>query len=438
MKGAVMRHHLPALLAGALLFFAGCGGAEDESAAGLKVFTGATVFDGQGGPPIENAAITVRGGRIVAVGPAAAVGAPAGAETIDLAGKFVTPGFILGHGHVGGARGLETGPDVYTRENLLDQLALYARYGVTTVLSLGGDGAEAARLRGEQAAPGLNRTRIYIAGAVVDGDTPEAARAQVDRNAEMPVDFIKIRVDDNLGTTKKMPLEAYRATIDQSHQRGLRLAAHLFYLEDAKALLEEGADFLAHSIRDRAADDEVIALLKEKNVCLCPTLTREVSTFVYEDVPEFFSDPFFLKDADPSVLEQLKDPERQKRMRESKAAQQYKVALETASANLKTLADAGVKIVFGTDTGPPARFQGYFEHMEMQLMAEAGLTPEQIVRSATGDAAECLGFDEVGSLQAGKWADFNVFDENPLDDIANTRSLAGVWIAGTRVPASAE
>ena len=431
-----MKRKTRALLAGALLSIAGCGGAANESAEGLRVFTGATVFDGSGGALLENAAIAVRGGRIDSIGPAASAAAPRGAETIDLTGKFVTPGFILGHGHVGGARGLETGPEVYTRENLLDQLALYARYGVTTVLSLGGDGAEAAQLRGEEAAASLNRARLRIAGAVVDGGNPEAVRAQVDANAALPVDYIKIRVDDNLGSTEKMPREAYRAAIDQSHQQGLRLAAHLFYLEDAKALLADGADFIAHSIRDRAADDEVIALFREKNVCLCPTLTREVSTFVYEDLPEFFSDPFFLKDADPSVLEQLKDPERQKRMRESKAAQQYKTALETAQANLKTLADGGVAIVFGTDTGPPARFQGYFEHMEMQLMAEAGLTPKQILRSATGGASECLGFDEVGTLEAGKWADFNVFDENPLDAIENKRSLESVWIAGERVPAA--
>lgn len=433
-----MKHKSALLLLSMLLLLPGCGGSGDESVEGLSVFTGATVFDGQGGPLLENAAITVRDGRIVEIGPSDSVQMPQGSKRIDLTGKFITPGFILGHGHVGGARGLDAGPDVYTRENLLDQLALYARYGVTTVLSLGGDGAEAVRLRDEQSTPDLNRARIYIAGSVVVGDTPEAARAQVDQNALMPVDYIKIRVDDNLGSSPKMPREVYRAVIDQSHQQGVRLAAHLFYLEDAKALLEDGADFIAHSIRDRAVDDEVSALLTEKNVCLCPTLTREVSTFVYEDVPEFFSDPFFLKDVDPAVLEQLKDPERQKLMRESHTAQQYKTALETASANLKKLADSGVRIVFGTDTGPPARFQGYFEHMEMQLMADAGLSPEQIIRSATGDASECLGFDELGTLQPGKWADFNVFTDNPLDDIQNTRSLDSVWIAGNRVPASAE
>ncbi len=431
-----MRNHLGTLLAAIAFFVSGCGDQPPQLTPGLKAFVGATVADGQGGPAIEDAVIVVRDGRLVAVGPSATRQVPADAERIDLSGRFVTPGFILGHGHVGGSRGLETGPAVYTRENLLAQLALYARYGVTTVVSLGGDGPEAIQVRDEQSTADLNRARLHIAGAVVAAATPDAARAEVDANAAMNVDFIKIRVDDNLGNSKKMPREAYSAVIDQSHQKGLRVASHLFYLDDAKALLEDGSDFIAHSIRDQPVDEEVIGMLKEKNVCVCPTLTREVSTFVYEDVPEFFSDPFFLKDADPSVLEQLKEPDRQKKMRESKSAQQYKVALKQALENVKALSDAGVKIVFGTDTGPPARFQGYFEHMEMQLMADAGLTPAQIIRSATLDASECLGLDEVGTLEAGKWADFNVFAEDPLGDIKKTHTLDSVWIAGNRVPAA--
>ena len=118
MKGAIMRHHLPALLAGALLFFAGCGGAEDESAAGLKVFTGATVFDGQGGPPIENAADNRarRPHRCSRAGRNGRRACGRGGRS-DLAGKFVTPGFSSDTDTSAGARGLETGPDVYTREN---------------------------------------------------------------------------------------------------------------------------------------------------------------------------------------------------------------------------------------------------------------------------------------------------------------------------------
>jgi imidazolonepropionase-like amidohydrolase len=304
------------------------------------------------------------------------------------------------------------------------------------VNSLGGDGPEALRLRDAEGAS-LDRARILVAGNVVTGATVEEARAQVDENQKMGVDFIKIRVDDNLGTTEKMKPEIYEAVIARAHEKGLKVASHLFYLEDAKGLLKAGTDFIGHSVRDQELDDEVMALMKERNVCYCPTLTREVSTFVYEAVPEFFEDPFFLKDADPAVLAELQEPERMQKVKESESAQAYKKALEQANVNLKKAADSGVTIAFGTDTGPAARFQGYFEHMELSMMADAGLSPEQILRSATGDAARCLGLDEAGTLEEGNWADFIVLSEDPLIDIENMRSIDSVWISGNRVPQSA-
>jgi imidazolonepropionase-like amidohydrolase len=214
----------------------------------------------------------------------------------------------------------------------------------------------------------------------------------------------------------------------------LRVASHLYYLEDAKALLRAGTDFVAHSVRDQPVDDELIGLFAERDVCYSPTLTREVSTFVYESTPDFFDDVFFLREVDPDVLDQLRDPERQEGVRNSRSAQAYKQALEVALGNLKPLVDGGVQLALGTDAGPPARFQGYFEHMEMSLMAQAGLTPMQILVSATGDAAQCLGLDDVGTLEPGRWADFVVLTANPLADINNTRSIESVWIAGNQVP----
>ena len=199
----------------------------------------------------------------------------------------------------------------------------------------------------------------------------------VDKVADLHPDYIKIRVDDNLGSTKKIPPDVYRAVIDEAHKRGFRLFVHYFYLDDAKDLLRSGADMLAHSVRDKEVDDEFIKLVKQRDVPYCPTLTRELSTFVYEDVPPFFNDPFFLREADPKVIAQLKEPARQQAMRESKSAQGYKAALPTAKRNLKKLADAGVTIVMGTDSGATAaRFEGYFEHLEMQMMADAGLHAE--------------------------------------------------------------
>jgi imidazolonepropionase-like amidohydrolase len=232
-----------------------------------------------------------------------------------------------------------------------------------------------------------------------------------------------------------MPPEIYTAVIDAAHARGLRLAAHLYYLEDAKGLLKAGADLIAHSVRDEAIDDELISLLTENDVCYCPTLMREVSTFVYESRPDWFDDPFFLKEADPAVIEGLSASDYQERIQGSRTAQLYKVALEQAKTNLKTLSDAGVGIAMGTDTGPAGRFQGYFEHSELELMVESGLTPLQTIVASTGEAARCMQVDdELGTLATGKWADFVVLGANPLDDISNTNTIESVWISGNEVP----
>jgi imidazolonepropionase-like amidohydrolase len=178
----------------------------------------------------------------------------------------------------------------------------------------------------------------------------------------------------------------------------------------------------------------LIALLKEHNVPYCPTLTRELSTFVYEDTPGFFRDPFFLREANPQVMALLQEPERQEAMRKNKSAQAYKAALPTAEKNLKKLSDAGIPIVMGTDSGAMAsRFEGYFEHMEMQMMAQSGMSPKDILMSATGSAAHALKVNDIGTLEKGKWADLVVYDKNPLDDINNTKSISAVYVAGNEV-----
>jgi imidazolonepropionase-like amidohydrolase len=399
---------------------------------GVKAFIGARIIDGAGKPSVENGSLIVRDGRIEAVGRASEIKPPAGARTINLAGKFVIPGLISAHVHVSDIQGLRT--PAYTEENTLRQLGVFARYGVTTVLSLGGEKEPAFKLREAHNTPQLDRARIYLAGDIITGKTPEEARQMVARVAATKPDIIKIRVDDNLGATAKMPPEVYRAVIDEAHQRGLRVAAHIFYLEDAKDLLRAGADFIAHSVRDKEIDGEFISLMKKRDIPYCPTLTRDLSAFVYESTPPFFSDPVFLREADRDVVAQLQEPRRQEAVRKSATAQRYKEALAVAMRNLKKAADAGLLVVMGTDSGAFAnRFQGYFEHLEMGMMAEAGLTPSQILRSATGDAARALQVDGIGVITKGAWADFVVLERDPLKDIRNTRGIASVWVAGNQV-----
>jgi imidazolonepropionase-like amidohydrolase len=407
-----------------------------SAAAQTTAFVGARVIDGRGGV-IERATVVVRDGKIVAVGPATSTTVPAGAQQIDLANATIIPGLVNAHGHLTAAVGLRNDPNGYTRENLIRQLTTYAQYGVTTVFSLGDDQEAAFELRHEQAGGKLHGARLFVGGPVISSATADAARAMTDKVAAMKPDLLKIRIDDNLGASRKMPDEAWRATIARAEELELPIATHIFYLADAKASLMAGADVIAHSVRDAPVDAEFVRELKARNACYIPTLMREVSTFVYGSTPPWARDPFFLKSAGAAAADELSDPSRQAQVQSSNAYKQglrYKEGLEVATRNLKTLVDAGARVAMGTDSGPAGRWQGFFEHLELEMMVNAGMTPMQALVSATGAAAECHGRGgQLGSLQPGAAADLLVLNANPLDDIRHTRQIRSVWIAGRQV-----
>lgn len=415
-----------------LLGFTSCSESEQSAGYEYKALTGAKIIDGRGGLPIINGVILIQEGRIMEVGPANEIELPANTEIINVSGKTIVPGLINSHAHVGYEGSMNE--EDYSKENIIDQLKLYARYGITTVVSLGEDREEAVPFRNEvDTAETPLSSRLYIAGAIVTGDTPQEAIRIVDENAKMGVDFMKIRVDDNLGSSEKMSEEVYQKVINRSHDYNLKLAAHMYYLEDAKKLLRAGADFMAHSVRDQEVDTTFINLMKENDVCYCPTLTRDLSTFIYENEPPFFNDPYFLKGVEPQQLETLKDPEYQRKVRENPNNKKLKQGLQVAMFNLMTLAEVDVKIAMGTDSGVPTRFQGYFEHLEMNMMAEAGMQQMDIILAATKNPAECLGLKDVGTLEEGKWADLLVLDQDPLLDISFMRTISSVYIGGERI-----
>lgn len=418
-------------LCAALLAAWGAGSAGAETLA----FTGATVIDGTGRAPIRDGVVVVRDGRIDAVGARGAVPVPPDARRIDLSGKTVIPGLINAHAHVR----LRNGAAAPARRQLLDQLALYARYGVTTAYSLGDDGVESVKLRDElKRARADDRpmvSRLYVAGPSLEGDDPFHARAIVTDNARRGVDAIKTRMDGPADAPMRTPA-VHRALIEQAHAEKLLVAVHVVAADEVMAVAEAGADIIGHSIRDRDPDAALVATMKRNKVAYIPTLTRDLSVFVYESTPAFAADPFFAREAAyRPVLAALTTPEAQARYRASASARQAKPDLVQAKRSLKALADAGVPIAMGTDSGAGAgRWQGYFEHLEMEMMVEAGLTPMKVLMSATGDAAKVMRIDDaVGTLQPGRHADLLVLARDPLEDIRNTRSLEQVWIGGRRV-----
>ena len=418
-----------------------------------KVLENFTLIDGTGRKPLAGAALVIVNGRIQWVGPQDSLKAPAGAETLNLAGKYVIPGIINLHGHVGTVLDLVQDPRNFTRVNVEKDLKTYASYGVSSVVSMGSDQDLIFQIRSEQRSGRPTMTRIFTAGRGFTGkqgyptsaagmkgvpfevETVADVEKAVARLADKRVDIVKMWVDDHLGREQKLSLDLAKAVIQNAHKRDLRVAAHIFYLEDARTLVEAGLDGLALSVRDQPVDDAFIASLKRRGAYqAAATLSREISTFIYARPHPFLSEPFFTRSVSAGVTETLKSPAYQKRIASDPDYPKYPGFLEMAKKNLKKLVDSGVKFGFGTDTGPPARFPGYFEHWEMELMVEAGLTPMQVITAASKNGAEFLGVSrDLGTLEAGKWADLIVLGRNPLDDIRNSRSIETVLIAGNRV-----
>jgi imidazolonepropionase-like amidohydrolase len=390
---------------------------------------GARVIDGTGAAPMANAAVLITNGRIERIGPAPSLKIPSGTTRVDLAGKTVIPGLINAHGHLGhGDRALP----VY--DQIIQQLEVYRRFGVTTVYALGDDGVESVNVSGENMKAPLMRARLFAAGGRVTANAPDEARRLIaDRHAQR-VHIIKTGMN---GNPNDMSAETYTALIDEAHKRNLRVAAHLVNLADAKGMVNAGLDVIAHSIRDRDVDAAFIAELKRRNVGYIPTVTRDLSVFQYVATPDYLTDPFFLR-GNPLYapqIERVKDPALHEKTKKNPGTQRTRAWFDQALRNLKLLSDAGVMIAMGTDSGTgTGRWQGYFEHVEMELMVKAGMTPMQTLVAATGNAAKVMNIDdELGTLQPGKRADFVVLTADPLADIKNTRAIESVWIDGRRM-----
>jgi len=400
------------------------GQATTEVTAEITALVGAHILDGTGAPAIEDGVVVVRDGRVEAVGPRSAVQIPAAAEVIDLAGRWLVPGLVNTHGHVSGSEA-----------SFLSQLQQYAWYGITTVVSLGGDEMAGFPLRDSQWTADLNRARVLLAGPVISPQTASQARSEVRRVAEMGADWVKIRVDGGLGGGSKMSPEVYGAVIAEAAERGLPVAIHIWELEDARGVVEAGGALVAHSVRDGPVDEELISLMRSRDVCLVPTLTRELSTFVYADRPDFFDDPFFLERAAPADLNAFLTPALMQNQSQSSAGAFWRAALPVAMENMRTLHEAGVGIAMGTDSGAPTgRWEGYFEHVEMEMMVDGGLDPAAVLHSATGGAASCMGLEGVvGTIEPGTWGDLLVLNADPREDIRNTRQIHSVWISGNRI-----
>ena len=404
----------------AMLLGAACSGTSTDrapapAASTATVFEGARVIVGDGSAPIEDAVFVVDAGRFGQIGRRGEVQVPAGATRVDLTGKTVMPAIVDTHTHM-----------PTNREALVDACSRRRTTESGAVTSLGQDTGDVAFQVREEVVPG--RALLRTAGRGITMPEPgrteapywvtnEAeARKAVQELAARKVDFVKIWVDDRDGKYKKLGPNLYGAIIDEAHKNGLRVTAHIFTLDDAKGLLRAGLDAFAHSVRDRDIDEEGLGLFKQRaNLVVAPNLPdRGVAT-----------DMSWLGDSVPAdELKKLQEgatdrPDAQK-------------AFGIQARNLAKIHAAGIKIVLGTDGGIP-----WSHHVEMADMVAAGMTPSDVIVASTKNSAEFLRLADMGTVAAGKSADFLVLDANPLDDITNTRKIAGVYLRGAAMDRAA-
>lgn len=408
------------------------------------------IINGNGGKPMENQDMLIKGDRIAAIGSNIPTN---NARIVDMSGKTVMPVLISAHSHIGYVKGTGSSAANYTRDNLLLQLNRYERYGVGALLCMGTDRPLIFNgFRDSSRAGSLPGARMYSAGfgfgmpgnppaaafgfdkKFTSGDDPEIAK-QIDALAKLKPDVVKIWVDDFGGSNSKMPEPVYRAIIREAHKHHLRVAAHLYYLADAYKLIDAGVDIIAHSIRDQDVDDGILKLMKEKHIMYIPTLSRDAFEFMYADDPVWMHEKFYKASLEPGVYEMVTAKEFQDKMRNAPSYNRTKTGFETAMHNLKKIYDAGIIVVMGTDSGAtPTRAEGFAEHLELQLMVQSGLTPLEAITVSTKNAARLLRCNkDYGTLETGKKADFMVLGENPVADIRNTETIEQVWKNGKMV-----
>src|SRR5215469_9737599 len=432
----------------------------------VTAIVGATVVH----PEAEGAAawaanntILITGNRITAVGPAATTRVPAGATVIDAHGKWAIPGLIDSHVHFFQSGDLYTRPDVVdlgfivpyatelqrNRARLPQTFRVWLASGVTSVADVGGpfwnfevrDAARASTVAPRVAVTGplismVDRPQLDLGDPpIIRIDSPEAARALVQRELARKPDYIKVwyihRPGDDLAAQEAI----VRATADAAHAAGLRLAVHATELIVAKSALRAGADFLVHSVQDAPVDDEFIALARARHVLYCPTLFVPLG-YAYALAGLWQPTDAEQRLADPEILARLHlppDVPRERlpaRMVQLLSEQREPPPPRVPMQNLMTVWQAGIQVVMGTDAGNIGTVHGPSVFREMDLMQRAGLTPLQVLRSATVNGAATMGLADLGTIAPGKLADLVVLDTNPLTSVWNLSHASFVLKSG--------
>ena len=398
------------------------------NAAGATAIVGGTIVDLEGKAPIENAVIVVEGQRIAAIGESGEVKIPEGAERIDVKGAWLIPGLMNMHVHLGlvlpGKMKAELQGE--SEAALALRMAMNARdslqAGVTTIRTTGDRGHADLDLMRAINKGQADGPRIFSAGEELtitaghgsklpgktnyDGpdELVKAARTQISAGAK----WLKILISGGIATDggglaeALMTPEEIRVVIDAGHRFGVKVTAHSGSPAATSVAVDAGLDCVEHGY---FLDRPTLKKMKEHGTWLVPTIV----------VSQPASAPFF---------ERIGSPPWYLKRRESAGKAHWR-ALEMAI-------EEGVNIALGTDQMPAEPNDGTTATArEAQYYVEAGMTPLQALRSATIETARLLeAEDEIGTLEADKYADIVAVDRDPTQDIKALRNILLVMKGG--------
>lgn len=420
--------------------------------------TGATLVDGTGAPPVPDAVVVMRDGRIACAGPRAACAVPPDAHAIDARGKWIMPGLVDTHVHFSQTGWVDGRPDALDLraerpyERVVAELArrperFYRSYlcsGVTSVFDVGGypwtweleartaHGTTAPHVRA--AGPLLSTVDFWLnlpdQRQFIYMSDEETVRRAVRSHASWGAAAIKIwYIMSSRGLDTARVSQLVHAVGDEARRQGLPLIVHATGLWEAKDAVRAGATLLVHSVWSEPVDEEFLALAREQGTVYTPTLVVpdgyvqvESRRFAAERQPRACVDSatWAKAMATDTVALGLRRPDAEIHARAERTARRA----ATAAANLKRVHDAGIPVVLGTDAGNPLTLHGASVFMELEAMQAAGLRPLEVLVAASRNGARAMGLDSAGTITVGAVADVLVLDADPTVDIANVRRIA--------------